>query len=409
MKNRKRTVFLFSLFLVLAACFMLKQTDKKEEEDSSKEVKIARQNTEVSEDEKITIDYNDVFLSDTSEEVIDTKDDNTYESFSISKVPAYSGLTYCTINDNVPFFTEEELRQEAFEDYSSLDKLGRTGRAYAMLDRSMMPTEERGEIGNIKPSGWHTVKYDNLIADRYLYNRCHLIAYQLTGKNAVPENLITGTRFFNTEGMQSFESQVADYINSTGNRVLYRVTPVYKENDLVATGVLMEALSIDNDLYLLLDNLDKYSEEYENMRKKTEPGETGEEAGDGSRAAEEVTSEAETPSNEAVDEYIDNYDKQAKYLEIIKKQAICFSVFVYNVQPGIVIDYATGDSHLEESDIISKVDPSCDYIINKKTMKFHLPSCDSVKDISDKNKWYFTGERQKLIDEGYTPCKNCNP
>jgi hypothetical protein len=117
----------------------------------------------------------------------------------------------------------------------------------------------------------------------------------------------------------------------------------------------------------------------------------------------------ESKKHEAVDEYIDNYDKQAKYLEIIKKQAICFSVFVYNVQPGIVIDYATGDSHLEESDIISKVDPSCDYIINKKTMKFHLPSCDSVKDISDKNKWYFTGERQKLIDEGYTPCKNCNP
>ena len=191
----------------------------------------------------------------------------------IADLPIYSGKPYVEINGNKPFFTEEEKVVTSFERYSSLDNLGRCGVAYANLSKETMPVEERGEIGMIKPSGWHTVKYPDVIEGLYLYNRCHLIAFCLAGENANEKNLITGTRYMNIEGMLPFEEKVSKYLDSSDNHVLYRVTPVFEEDNLVADGVLIEAYSVEDD-------------------------------GEG----------------------------------------ICFCVYCFNVQPGIEIDYATGES-----------------------------------------------------------------
>lgn len=195
---------------------------------------------------------------------------------SLTEIPPFDGTPYVEINGNVPDFDEADESTESFESYSELDGLGRCQTAYANIGIDLMPQEERGEIGEIKPSGWHTVKYD-CVDGNYLYNRCHLIGYQLTGENANEKNLITGTRYLNVEGMLPFENQVGDYIRETGYHVLYRVTPVYEGDNLVASGVLMEARSVEDH-----------------------------------------------------------------------GAGICFCVYVYNCQPGVEIDYATGESRLQE-------------------------------------------------------------
>lgn len=168
------------------------------------------------------------------------------EAFANETIPEYSGNPYVELNGNVPYFTDEELSTTAFELYSELDSLGRCGAAYANVCKEIMPTEERGSIGMVKPTGWHTVKYD-CITDRYLYNRCHLIGYQLAGENANEKNLITGTRYLNVDGMLPFENEVADYVNDTDNHVLYRVTPVFSGDNLLASGVIIEAKSVEDN------------------------------------------------------------------------------------------------------------------------------------------------------------------
>ena len=162
----------------------------------------------------------------------------------IKDVPKYRGIPYVEINDNKPSFSDKD--KDRVEEYSKLDKLGRCGPAFANVGKELMPTGPRESIRDVRPSGWHTVKYDDIIEDRYLYNRCHLIAFMLAGENANERNLITGTRYFNVEGMLPFEIQVADYVKSTGNHVLYRVRPIFKGNDLVARGVQMEAQSVED-------------------------------------------------------------------------------------------------------------------------------------------------------------------
>ena len=233
-----------------------------------------------------------------------------------------------------------------------------------------MPTGDRENIGMIKPSGWHTIKYAGLVEGNYLYNRCHLIGYQLAGEQANELNLITGTRYFNTEGMLPFENEVADYVERTNNHVLYRVTPYFEGANLVATGVFMEAYSVED-----------------------------------------------------------------------QGKGVKFNVFVYNIQPGIEIDYATGDSRLSDDNQMSTNDnqvatndnqtatsdkeqtPSpqatpeptteptqsyeCDYILNTNTKVFHYPDCDSVSQMKEKNKEYFTGTKEEVMNMGYTPCHNC--
>ena len=271
----------------------------------------------------------------------------------LSSIPAYSGSPYVEINGNVPSFADDELTTTSFERYSPLDSLGRCGVAYASIGIDLMPTADRGSIGQVKPSGWHTVKYNGVVDGNYLYNRCHLIGYQLTAENANTQNLITGTRYLNVEGMLPFENMVADYIHETENHVLYRVTPIFERNNLIASGVLMEAKSVEDN-------------------------------GDG----------------------------------------ILFSVYCYNVQPNITIDYATGDSSLNSGvstetpaqETQAPVQPGnsagsaeATYILNTNTMKFHNPSCSSINQMSDANKQEYTGSRDNLISQGYDPCQRCNP
>ena len=170
---------------------------------------------------------------------------NIETSYAVDSVPEYFGSEYIIINDNVPEFAESDFTTESFEEYSELDSLGRCGVAFANIGQDLMPTEERGSIGYIKPSGWQTVKYD-IVDGKYLYNRCHLIGYQLTGENANPNNLITCTRNMNASVMVKFENDVADYIKETGNHVLYRVTPVFEGDNLLASGVQIEARSVED-------------------------------------------------------------------------------------------------------------------------------------------------------------------
>ena len=167
------------------------------------------------------------------------------EVFSLDTLPAYSGSPYVAVNNNEPYFTEADYTTDSYESYSPLDALGRCGVCVASIGRDLMPTEERGSIGSVKPTGWQTVKYDN-IDGKYLYNRCHLIGYQLTGENANERNLITGTRYLNVQGMLPFENMVADYVKETGNHVLYRATPVFEGENLLASGVLLEGYSVED-------------------------------------------------------------------------------------------------------------------------------------------------------------------
>lgn len=262
-------------------------------------------------------------------------DGSTDAEAALSEIPEYSGAPYVAVNDNVPFFTEEELTTDVFEDYSALDSLGRCGVAYANICRELMPTEKRESISAVKPTGWHSVEYD-FVNGKSLYNRCHLIGFQLAGENANERNLITGTRYLNIEGMLPFEDMVADYVKETDGHVLYRVTPVFRGDNLVANGVLMEGWSVEDE-------------------------------GEG----------------------------------------VCFNVYAYNVQPGVSIDYATGDNWAAPADGTPTASES--YILNTNSKKFHTPDCGSVSNISANNRQKFSGSRDELIAQGYAPCGSCNP
>ena len=170
----------------------------------------------------------------------------TDSTFDLSKIPSYMENPYVVVNDNKPFFEDKDFTNESFESYSELDSLNRCGVAIANIGKDLMPTDERESIGSIKPSGWQTVRYES-VDGKYLYNRCHLIGFQLTGENSNKENLITGTRYLNVQGMLPFENMVADYIKETNNHVLYRVTPIFENDNLVASGVLMEAKSYEDN------------------------------------------------------------------------------------------------------------------------------------------------------------------
>lgn len=268
-------------------------------------------------------------------------------ALTIADIPAFSGDPYIAINGNEPAFTSDEITTDSFETYSPLDSLGRCGVAFACIGTDLMPTEDRGSIGQVKPTGWHTVKYD-CVDGKYLYNRCHLIGFQLSGENANERNLITGTRFMNVDGMLPFENMVADYVKETGNHVMYRVTPYYDGNNLLANGVQVEAMSVEDD-------------------------------GDG----------------------------------------ILFNVYVYNAQPGVGIDYATGDSWLEGGSATVTEEPvqtepqqsssTATYILNTNSKKFHYPDCSSVDQMNESNKQEFFGTRDEAIAQGYDPCGRCNP
>ena len=300
------------------------------------------------------VNGNIIYNDDSSEAV---NKDKTGVEVNLNNISEYNGSPYISLNANMPYFTDEEkLITEPFENYSNLDSLGRCGVAFANICKEIMPTEERGTIGQVRPSGWHTVKYNGVVDGNYLYNRCHLIGYQLAGENANELNLITGTRYLNMIGMLEFENTVSAYVEETNNHVLYRVTPIFEDDNLVAKGVEMEAWSVED-----------------------------------------------------------------------KGVGICFNVFCYNVQPGIEIDYATGESWLSNKDYQKediKTDYSTEenlksnknsvtqqevkeYILNTNTKKFHLPTCSSVNSMFEKNKQTVNGTIDDIKELGYTPCSRC--
>lgn len=318
---------------------------------------------------------------------------------TIADIPAYTGALCIDINHGMPGFTAQDEARGTFTQFSDLDFEGRCGTAFARIGPDTVCNEKRGDISQVHPSGWVQRKY-SFVDDGMLYNRSHLIAYQLCGENANEKNLITGTRTFNAVGMLYYEELVGDYVRSTGNHVLYRVTPLFAANDLVARGVQMEAKSVEDN------------------------GET-----------------------------------------------IQFNVFVYNVEPGVAIDYVTGESweSSETPQVTSKGSATIttaaaaradkaaagsangskadgesssgsgaggagsesntsdadgagsnkassqgaseqqDYILNVKNKKFHKPDCSAASDISNANKQDFTGTRDQLIARGYSPCGICKP
>lgn len=257
---------------------------------------------------------------------------------SVEDVPKYSGDPYVVINNNEPSFPDKDMTKKSFETYSKLDDLGRCGVAYANVGVDLMPTQKRGDIYMVRPTGWHSVQYD-FVEGKNLYNRCHLIGYQLTAENANERNLITGTRYLNTKGMLPFENLVADYVKETRNHVLYRVTPIFKGNNLVASGVQMEAKSVEDN-------------------------------GEG----------------------------------------VLFNVYAYNVQPGVTIQYSTGDSKLaKKSSSSNSSNKKTTYVLNTKSHKFHVPSCSSITEAKQDNLKNYTGTRKKLIEQGYEPCNRCKP
>ena len=332
MKDKKRRTygFLTGLLLILSVCLTScgnqGQTDSGKDSNTQSGTKVAAEDHSAEE-----------------------KGSDSESYVTVDDVPAYSGEPYVEVNDKQPEFTEEELTTVSYEEYSELDELGRCQSAEACIGQDLMPTETRESISSVKPTGWKNKSYDT-VDGGYVYNRCHLIGFQLTGENANEENLITGTRYMNVEGMLPFEDEVAAYIKETDNHVMYRVTPVFEGDDLVASGVQMQAESVEDD-----------------------------------------------------------------------GVGISFNVYVYNVQPYVVIDYKTGENW--EGDEIAEpegkwadgteADPSDTkeqmYILNKNTKKFHKPECSGAKKIKAKNKGEYTGSRQTLIDEGYEPCGNCNP
>ncbi len=268
---------------------------------------------------------------------------------SVEGIPDYSGKPYVELNGNQPEFTEDEIKSKSYEFYSELDSLGRCGVTHACVGKDIMPTTARESISSVKPSGWINRKYDSSLVDGgYIYNRCHLIGFQLTGENANKNNLITGTRYMNVEGMLPFENMVADYVKETGNHVMYRVTPIFVGNNLLASGVKLEAYSVEDQ-------------------------------GDG----------------------------------------ICFNVFVYNVQPGITINYFNGDNWLN-GDAVETTEAQSEpesestelgpnYVLNKNTKKIHRPTCSSVEDMHENNREDFYGTKTELLNQGYMVCGICKP
>ncbi len=259
------------------------------------------------------------------------------EGYTADNIPPYSGEPYVALNNNVPTFTADEMTTNSYEFYSELDSLGRCGVTEACIGTDLMPTEKRESISSVKPTGWVQAQYD-FVDGKSLYNRCHLIGFQLAGENANKLNLITGTRYMNVDGMLPFENMVADYVKETDNHVLYRVTPDFVGDELVARGVFMEGYSVED-----------------------------------------------------------------------KGESVCFYVYAYNVQPGVGIDYATGESWLEQSTTDSSAENAAIYILNTNSKKFHLPDCSGVSSISESNRQKVKTTREDLTAQGYVPCGTCKP
>ena len=327
--------------------------------------------------------------------------------FSPESVPAYSGNPSAEINGNVPYFRDSELTATAFKRFPELDELGRCGVVTACLGPETMPVAARESIGMIKPSGWHLEKYEG-IDGNYLYNRCHLIGYQLCGENANELNLITGTRYMNTEGMEPYESDTAYYIRRTGNHVLYRVTPVFNGDDLVATGVLMEARSVEDDDFA-----------YCVFCYNVQPGiEIDYATGDSSQAVQDdrppeaagrdeekqtaESSHAQSGAGQSEEE--NSQDAQTDKRTSDSTQTDAWNSDNTQTEGEDSNNAPSGETAKEEGSAESP-----DYMLNASSHKFHKPDCESVESMAEHNKKAFYGTRDEAIAQGYDPCKRCNP
>lgn len=328
-KKGGAAILAVSVFGVLTMLFAgLADRNSTNEPESASEQQI------VTEEQKAEAKDSEADIASTTEAL---EREVTRSAFTYADLPTYSDAPYVEVNDNNPYFEDADLTTDAFEIYSDLDDLGRCGTAYANICQEIMPTEKRGEIGQIKPSGWHTVKYPEQITEKYLYNRCHLIAYQLAGENANEKNLITGTRYMNATGMVPFENEVADYVKETNHHVLYRVTPVFEGENLVASGILIEAESVED-----------------------------------------------------------------------QGTGVKFCVFCYNVQPGIEIDYATGDSWVKDTEATTAIAPAPEtsadvyvWIPTNGGTKYHSnPNCSGMKNPEQVT-------LNTAIGRGFTACKKC--
>ncbi len=282
----------------------------------------------------------------------------------LDSIPEYSGFAYIEINGNEPFFKQNELTTDAFEKYSELDVLGRCGVAYACIGIELMPTEEREDIASVTPSGWeyNGISNNNQYDGEYVYNRCHLIGFQLAGENANEKNLITGTRYMNIEGMLPFEDMVAEYVKETENHVLYRVTPLYDGIDYVARGVLMEAYSVEDSGRGICFCIYAYN---------VQPGVTIDYF-----SGINVENGDELPGIEDTHPEVDNSDTDGGSIDIGEHE-----------NNGVVMDY----------------------VLNINSKKFHTPGKSCAESISEKNREEYNGTRDSLIADGYSPCGTCDP
>ncbi|SDB07646.1 DNA/RNA non-specific endonuclease [Eubacterium oxidoreducens] len=339
------------LILPLILLLMLMGGGCSQAEIADESLVVSNEQSSVSEEETKTQAAQEEEQEQESHKEAADSSEQTSNAFDITQIPEYCGVASYVVNNNEPYFTEDEITDEAFEDYGALDSLGRCTTAFACVGTETMPTQERGSIGSVKPTGWHTVKY-NGIDGNYLYNRCHLIAYCLGAENANEKNLITGTRYMNVEGMLPYEEETASYIDRTQNHVMYRVTPIFEENNFLASGVLMEAYSVEDEGEGICFCVYCYNVQPDITIDYATGDSKGEEfTGSASSASDEETSQSKESEN-------------------------------------------TTDA---------------DYVINTNTKKFHLPTCSSVKRMAQKNTKTYHGDRQELIDEGYDPCGNCNP
>ncbi len=276
------------------------------------------------------------------------------DKLTASKLPKYSGQPYVVIGNNIPTFTAAELTTKGYENYSSLDNYGRCGAALASCGKELMPTGDRGSISSIYPTGWEQAKYD-FVSGKYLYNRCHLIGWQLSGENANKKNLITGTRYMNTNGMLPFENMVADYINETGNHVAYRITPIFEGSNLLCSGVQMEAYSVEDNGEGICFNVYCFN---------VQPGvKINYKTGMSSSESGSVSSKPQTSSK------------------------------IMSSKPQTVTSNTPS--------------ASAEYILNKNSKKIHYPSCRSVKQMKESNKQKYNGSVDTLLNQGYTTCGNC--
>lgn len=340
---------------------------------------------------------------------------------ALAAVPEYSGAASVALNNNQPEFTDDEITTASYEKYGALDSYGRCTTAIACIGTDLMPTEERGSIGMIKPTGWNQNKYPGIVDSEppYLYNRCHLIGYQLTGENANELNLVTGTRYMNVDGMLPYENEVASYIKNTGNHVMYRVTPIFEGSNLLCSGVQMEAYSVEDSGKGVSFNVYCYNVQPGVIIDYTDGSNSGDPSYTGSTSTEATIQQSGTDitDNNSATSGTDtaNGTSAQSNSNTALAGAAAATIAAESQNSATTGSTTVGTTTSSEAFTVTEEtsetaeSPACNYVANKNTKKFHYPSCSSVSDMKESNKLYYEGTRDELISQGYVPCKRCNP